>query len=430
MLNLENRKVTIVGAQKSGIALSRLIAQLKGIPKVTDQREAEKFDSSLLEDLQKQGVVLEFGGHTRAFVEDSDLLVLSPGVRFDSSCVQWAREKNILVLGEIEFACQWCDKPIICVTGSNGKTTVVHLIRDVINASGKRACLCGNVGTPFSDYVLDLDSFDYIVLEVSSFQMESLLARDSSHPEVKRFQPHIAVLLNFNENHLDRHKDLEEYFEAKVKMFSNQTEQDFAVLNYANDRIRALEKRLGAQVRFFNDPDNQYRHIENQNHRAVSEVADILGVSLVCKRVFDTFQGVEHRMEKVRILDAVEYINDSKSTTAEALRWALKQISKPIYLICGGKDKNIDFSVLKELVGQKVKKIFAIGEASDKVLKTFESVVSVETCQSLEHAVLSAKKSASSGSCILLSPMCASFDMFDNFEHRGKVFKEIVNSLT
>ena len=279
--------------------------------------------------------------------------------------------------------------------------------------------LCGNIGTPLTKYALDLTPEDTVVLEVSSFQLESTV----------QFRPHVAVLLNFSENHLDRHKDLDEYFDAKWRMFANQTPQDFAILNSENARIKNKAGLLSAQVSFFNSSDKINLNA-NPNYLAVIEAARVLGIpSSVCADVFKNFKGVEHRMELVRTIDGVDYINDSKSTTAEATRWALERTAKPVWLICGGRDKNIDFSVLKGLVKAKVKKILAIGEAKDKIYKTFADVVPVEICSSLEDAVGFARREANAGECVVISPMCASFDMFKNFEHRGKVFKEIVHKL-
>ncbi len=430
MINLANKKITIIGAQKSGVALSVLVQKLGGQARISDERDRAQLPLERLADFQRRKVMLDLPGHSRDFIEDSDIVVLSPGVRYDALCVQWAKEKDIPVLGEVEFAFQFCQKPIIAVTGSNGKTTVVNLIANVLKESGYQPCLCGNVGTPFSACVLDLENKDYVVLEVSSFQMESLLLPSVCPADIRGFRPFIAVLLNFNENHLDRHKDLEEYFAAKTRIFQNQDCTDYAVLNIQEPYAHTLADRLSAEIIFFNHPAKTDTLSTNPNHGAVLSVAEVLGIDTkVCFKVFEEFPGVEHRLETVRTIDDVEFINDSKATTAEALRWALNNLSKPIQLICGGKDKHIDFSPLKDLVSLKVKKIFAIGEARNKVQDTFGDVVTVEICADLKEAVLRAKDNAAKGECVLLSPMCASFDMFVNFEERGRVFKEIVNSL-
>jgi UDP-N-acetylmuramoylalanine--D-glutamate ligase len=436
MLNLKNKKITILGGKRSGMALAKLIQTIGGESGISEQGPRNSLPNEFLLWAEKNRVRLEFDGHTKGFIQHSDVVVLSPGVRLDSEPVRWAKEKNIPVLGEIEFAFQFCNKPVIAVTGSNGKTTTVTLIHKIIQEAGKKACLCGNVGVPFSDYVLNLSEMDYVVLEISSFQLESMLDTGSSFRQenakndfsFKGFEPHVGVILNFSQNHLDRHKDLNEYFEAKTRMFMNQTTEDYAVLNFQNESLKKKAASLKSQVRFFNQKEE--KDITNPNYLAVTEVAQILGISrATCLQVFNNFKGVEHRLEVVRELDGVEYINDSKATTAEAGGWALKNMAKPTILICGGRDKNIQFSVLHDLVKEKVKKMIVIGEAKEKLKATFHDVVPIYEADSLESAVALGKELAQKGDAVLLSPMCASFDMFKDYEHRGKTFKEIVNRL-
>ena len=421
-MNLDNKKITIIGAKRSGIALAKLITRLNGKAKISDQGSDDHLPLEVKDWIRKNEIAVEFNGHTQFFIEDSDLLVLSPGVRLDSQPARWAQSKGIYVLGEIEFASQFCTQPIIAITGSNGKTTVTTLMNEVLKAGGYKTSLCGNIGIPFSGCVLDLKDENFVVLEVSSFQLESI------HPD--GFRPHIAVFLNFNQNHLDRHKDLDEYFAAKKRIFLNQGPNDFAVINAEIQNIRSLTSHVKSKVVYFNAPDDRRGMIQNPNHLAVLAVAQIIGISSqVCQKVFEQFKGVEHRMEWVRCLDGVDFINDSKATTAEAGMWALRQLDRPIVIICGGRDKNIDFSVLTELVEKKVKKMLVIGEAREKIRRTFDHVAQVEECDGIEQAVVRAKESATSGDCVLLSPMCASFDMFKDFEDRGRVFKTIVNNL-
>ncbi|HBR15354.1 MAG TPA: UDP-N-acetylmuramoyl-L-alanine--D-glutamate ligase [Candidatus Omnitrophica bacterium] len=454
MINIQNKKITVIGARRSGQALARLVSRLNGVVKISEAGPEDKLTAQEREWLAVHKIPVEFQGHTRAFIEDSDFVVLSPGVRFDALPVQWARAKRIPVLGEIEFAFQFCRVPVIAVTGSNGKTTVVTLIYEILKAAGYKACLCGNVGYPFSDFVLASERLDFIVLEVSSFQMESIHGSDKPTglsdydllERVQGFRPHIAVILNFSQNHLDRHKDLEEYFQAKTRILMNQAPGDFAVLNHQDARLRELSSRVRSGVVYFGqeNPRTQGRGRRaggaststttaalNPNHLAVLEVARIIGIEEdLCLQVFQGFKGVEHRCEKVRNVKGVEFINDSKSTTTEATRWALKNVEQPVILICGGRDKNVDFSVLSGLVGQKVKKMIVIGEARAKLRKTFAGIVDLEECEGLEQAVGRAQESAVGGDCVLLSPMCASFDMFANFEDRGKRFKDIVAHLS
>jgi UDP-N-acetylmuramoylalanine--D-glutamate ligase len=333
--------------------------------------------------------------------------------------LHWAAAAGRPVWGEIELAWRFCTKPVIAVTGSNGKTTTVTLISEVLKAGGKKACLCGNVGTPFSQHVLRKD-VDFFVVEISSFQLEL----------VETFRPHIAAILNFSQNHLDRHKDLPEYFDAKKRIFMNQTAEDFAVLNARDGLVRKLEKEVRSQVRFFNRPGET----ANPDHLVVLEVARILRIpDEVTRQVFDGFPGVEHRLEKVRVLDGVEYINDSKATTAESGLWALTNVPGPIIMICGGHDKGtIDFSGLKDLARTKVKKMIVLTREEIvrvKLHQAFQGVVPLEDHTDMSEAVRSGRQQAVPGDKVLLSPMFASFDMFRNFEERGKVFKEIVGGL-
>lgn len=439
MFDIAQRKVTILGGKRSAMGLAQLVLRQKGIPKISEHAQESTMDEAFLKFIKDNKVATEFGGHTKKFIEDSDIVVLSPGVRFDSEPVRWAQNKDILVLGEIEFAYQFCSKPVIAVTGSNGKTTTVNLITEVLKKAGKRPCLCGNVGAAFSGFVLDMEEVDYVVLEVSSFQLESLLDPHSAFRQKKRkafyvegFKPLIGVILNFSQNHLDRHKDLKEYFDAKSRLFLNQTQDEFAVLNFNDERLQSLSKMLPSQIRFFDSSEQRQKiKIKNPNQLAVIVVAQILNIPVdVCLEVFQDFKGVEHRLELVRVLDGVDYINDSKATTAEASRWALTNIDKPILMICGGRDKHIDFSVLRNIVQKKVKKMYVIGEAREKLKEAFKDVVSLNDCESLEAAVERARRESKAGDCIVLSPMCTSFDMFRDYEHRGKVFKKIVSDLS
>lgn len=413
-MDLKNKKVTILGAARSGLAAAEVVTRLGGIAKVSDSKAGSQ------ELLELKSTLMETGGHTQEFIRDSDYVVLSPGVRIDSQPVQWAKAAGIEVMGEIEFAFRLCPCPIVAVTGSNGKTTTSTLIAKILKKSGRQVYLCGNIGSPFSAHVLNLKKTDIVVLEISSFQLESTID----------FKPHVAVWLNFSQNHLDRHKDLQEYFEAKKKIFQNQDVHDVAVLNFAKNEFHDLARHLKAKVLFFNKP-GEAGDITNPNYMAAMIAAEALGISRdLCRQVFAEFKGVEHRLELVRNLHDVDYINDSKSTTAEAGQWALERMSKPVVMICGGSDKHIDYQHLKTLVSKKVKYMIAIGEIKKQIQETFAGVVSLETADSFDVAIKKAQQKAEAGDCVLLSPMTASFDMFKDYEHRGRVFKEIVHHLT
>jgi len=425
-MNIEGKKVTIIGGKRSGMAVARLVVRLKGEAKISEQDSEHCLPQEFKSWAMQNNVTFEFNGHTPTFITNSDLIVLSPGVSFHAACVQWAKEKNIPVYGEIEFASQFCTKPVIAITGSNGKTTVATLISKILQKAGYKVCLCGNVGFPFSEFVCDLNQTDYVVLEVSSFQLESV--HDSSESSVKGFQPYISVILNFSQNHLDRHKDLQEYFAAKKRITINQNSGNFCVLNHKDPESQRLSLKPEVCIVYFNGPDDETTL--NPNYSAALSVGTILGLDKdQCDEVFQKFEGVEHRLEKVRSLNGVDFINDSKATTAQAALWALENIHQPIVMICGGRDKNIDFSVLGKAVQQKVKQMFVIGEARAKIGQAFNELINLEECEGLEEAITKAKQNASKGDCVLLSPMCASFDMFSDFEERGRVFKEIVNQL-
>ncbi len=419
VFNIKGKVITVIGAARSGIAVANTVIALGGKAQISEFKRRESVEAQLGELVDPLAVAVECGGHTKAFIERSDYVVLSPGVRGDIPPVQWALDRGIEVMGEIEFAYRLCPCPIVAVTGSNGKTTTVTLIADMLKAAGKKVCLCGNIGHPFSKYIPYLTAQDIVVLEISSFQLESTI----------HFKPHVSVWTNFAQNHLDRHKDLEEYFEAKCALLANQDAQDVAVLNFKQAEHHQLAKEVKAKVLWFNGPDDPIG-IDNPNYLAAMKAVAALGVGeSVCRDVFRRFKGVEHRLEFVRTLDGVDYINDSKSTTVEAGRWALERAQKPMVMICGGSDKKLVYDSLKGLVAQKVKHIIAIGEIRDIIKNTFSGVVPVELAVSLEDAVNKARVAARAGDVVTLSPMTASFDMFNDYEHRGRVFKEIVEAL-
>jgi len=289
----------------------------------------------------------------------------------------------------------------------------------VLEAAGKKVCLCGNVGTPFSQHARRED-VDIFVVEISSFQLELC----------DTFRPHVAVFMNFSKNHLDRHPTMQDYFEAKARLFRCQTAGDVAVLNARDDRVCSLVPKVCSRVSLFNKPGET----ANPDHLAVLEAVKVFGVSeKIAQRVFDAFPGVEHRTEKVRVYNGVTYINDSKATTAESGAWALSLLPGPILMIAGGSDKGgIDFSAVAAQARHKVRKMIVLTREDlvrAKLHQAFDGVVPVEDQTDMAAAVHSARAQAVRGDTVLLSPMFASFDMFNNFEHRGRVFKEIVNNL-
>ena len=410
MKDLEGQRVVVLGAGRSGRAAARLAHRMGGRVRVSEGGAPDRVPGDFARWLREQDIPSEWNGHTRAFVQSADLVVISPGIPVDAPPARWARQAGCRVVGEMELAAWFCRPPIIAVTGSNGKTTVSTLLYRVIEKAGYRACLCGNIGTPLAEKVLELDGVDYVVLEVSSFQLES----------VERFRPHGAVVLNVTQNHLDRHRDIDEYWAIKKRIFLNQGPEDFAVLNAADRRLRKEAGRLRARVRLF---DGQGA---SANEAAVIRAAAAIGIDRrVCESVFTSFEGLAHRLEPVGCFHGVTVINDSKSTTVEAGRWALQRVGAPVILICGGKDKNSDFSSLKEPVGRKVRRMVVLGQAAEKLRAAFDGVVPVIESPSLEAAVSEARRTARPGETVLLSPMCASFDMFANYEERGEAFKAL-----
>jgi len=322
---------------------------------------------------------------------------------------------NIPVISEIEAAWILCPATVIAVTGSSGKTTVTTLIGNIIEASGKKAFICGNTGTPFSAQVSKMRVEDFVCLEASSFQLE----------HIRDFNPKVAVMLNFSKNHLDRHKDMREYLEAKKRVFMNQKKDDFLVLNEHDETLKNLAKESMGKVIYFSETGEF-----NPNQAAAAAVGEILEIDKkVCLKVFSEFNGLEHRFEQVTEINNIKFINDSKATVVESTVWALNCINSPVILIAGGRDKGVDYRGILPSARGKVKEVIVIGEAKEKIKKALNGFLSISAAQSMEEAVRLAYEKSAPGDYVLLSPMCSSFDMFADFEERGRVFKNAVRSL-
>ncbi len=419
--NYKGKKVTVVGLARSGVAAARLLSNLGSEVYVTDSAGNEKL-KGIAGDLKSRGIFVEIGKHSIDFIRNKDLVVTSPGVSSKSQPLLWADELKVPVVSEIELSWSVCPATVIAITGTNGKTTVTTLVAKVLEAAGRKVWTLGNIGKPFSQEVMSMHSDDFVSLEVSSFQLEKIAA----------FKPKVSVILNFTCDHLDRYKDMLEYLTAKKRIFMNQTREDYLVLNYDDPVLRDLAKETKANVIFFNASSKSQdagRNL-NPNHYAVMAVAKIFGISEdSCKEVFQNFKGVEHRLEQVRIINNIEFINDSKATNVDSVVWALNNMQKPVILIAGGRDKNSDYRAISDLIKQKVKLIVLIGEAKEKIRAAFLGLLPIAEASSLEEAIKESFRRAQSGDCVLLSPMCASFDCFENYEHRGMFFKEVVNKL-
>jgi UDP-N-acetylmuramoylalanine--D-glutamate ligase len=409
-------QVTVVGLARSGLAAALLLKRLGAIVSAVDRADSQLVRLNK-EKLEREDIKVEIAVDEKAFVGKADLIVISPGVKQDSEVVLLAKRKNIPLISELELGSQHCRSPIIAVTGTNGKTTVTTLIAEIIKASGKKVFVCGNIGTPLSSYVLEATEDDFVVAEISSFQLE----------RIDEFSPFVAVLLNFSPDHLDRYKSVEDYFAAKKKIFINQKPTDWAVLNFTDATCINVSKEIKARVVFFNE---QPLPGLDPNQQAVMTVSKILNLkddkSL---EVLRNFKGIEHRLELVRTLSGVEFINDSKATNVDSGIWALEHMTKPVILIAGGHDKGADLEQIRPLVRNKVKTMILIGEATNKFSQTFRSDTIVLKSESLLLAVSLAFEKAQSGDCVLLSPLCASFDMFSDYEDRGRQFRQFVNQL-
>ncbi|MDD5654563.1 MAG: Mur ligase family protein [Candidatus Omnitrophica bacterium] len=412
----KGRKVTVVGLARSGLACARLLLSLGAKVKLT-----ENADSRALADLARrlisEGAQVELGRHSEDFIKEADLVVVSPGVTDKALPLVWARAAGIPVIGEVELAWQVCPASVIAITGTNGKTTVTELIGRVINASGRKAHVCGNIGNPFSGEIEKMREGDLVSLEISSFQLET----------IKTFKPHIALILNFTSDHLNRYRDMQEYLQAKKRVFMNQDENDYLLLSSFDPALKKAGAGACSRVAYF---DDKKTGDFNANQLAVMAVADILGISRdITLQVLREFKGLEHRLEYVTRIKGIDFINDSKSTNVEATAWALNNLKQPLILIAGGSDKGLDYGAMKDIMRGRVKNLILIGQTRQKIASDIKGAVPVEEAATLPDAVRRAYGCASSGDCVILSPMCASFDMFKDYEHRGRIFKEEVEKL-
>ncbi|MCD6539256.1 MAG: hypothetical protein J7K37_00925 [Candidatus Omnitrophica bacterium] len=401
------KKIGIVGAGKSGVSLAKLAHRLGKSVKLSEISKDLPFKT--LRTLKQLSAEIELGRHTQDFFKDVDLVVLSPGVNSEDFYRDILTGLNILWVGEIEFSF-WCckSKNIIAITGTNGKTTTTFITGQVLKKSlNKKVYILGNIGNPFSSEVLDIREEDIVVLEVSSFQLET----------IRYFKPYIACFLNFSPDHLDRYSSLENYFLAKKRIFLNQDFSCYALFP------KELEEKLG---------DVSARKIcldSRENFSFIEKILEILGVESVnLYNYLKDFKGLAHRLEFVTEKRGIKFINDSKATNILATIFALRTLQGKIILLAGGKDKNLDYSLIKPYL-DKVKSIFLFGEAKDKIKKVLEGTIPLRVVKDLREAVLLAYREAQPSDTILLSPMCSSFDMFKNYQERGDFFKSLVYEL-
>ncbi len=414
-MNIDSfKRVCVVGWGRSGIALANLLLALGKKVRVSEQKERNSFAQGQIDSFAKQGVEFEFGSHSENFIKTCDLAVVSPGVdTFNSQAFKLIQALEIPAIGEIEFSFWLTKADCVAITGTNGKTTTTHLTYEVLRSKRKRVFLGGNIGTPFASFVLQTKKNDLVVLELSSFQLETII----------KFRPRVAALLNITPDHLDRYKDFAGYLGAKMNIFRNQTADDYAVLN--KDAGFNVEKfaPVRSKILYFSD------EFPNENLSCVYRIARIYGLSKTdCQAVFSKFRGLPHRMQLVRNINGITFVNDSKATNPSSTVWALKNTKGPVILLAGGKDKGLDYSEIVPYI-KRVKKINVFGQAAQLISDSLKGHIPIENFPSFKGAIEASLGQANTGDTVILSPMCSSYDMFKNYEERGDKFIEIVNNL-
>jgi UDP-N-acetylmuramoylalanine--D-glutamate ligase len=447
-MELNGKRVLVVGLGKSGVASALFMKKQGARVTVSDTKSGDELRNEIPV-LLDNGITVETGGHGDRTFQGQDLIVVSPGVPVDAPPLVQARSLGENVIGEIELAAQFLPGPIVAITGSNGKTTTTTLTGEIMTASGFPALVGGNIGTPAISLAERAKPGTVIVLEISSFQLET----------IQSFRPKVAVVLNVTPDHLDRHRTFEIYAAAKTRIFENQQSEDCAVLNADDSTCVAMSKKTRAQIYWFSRQNEVERGAwvrdgnivfrDGSGQREIMQVSEIplkgahnlenvlaavcASVLMGCsaekiRQAVHGFKAVEHRLEFVASIGGVDYYNDSKATNVDATIKALESFPSNIHLIVGGKDKGSDYTVLNDLLRQRVKRVYTIGAAAAKIESQIKGseVVHAET---LENAIRQAHASAQPGDVVLLAPACASFDQFKSYEHRGRVFKDAVQAM-
>ncbi len=447
-MDVKGKRVLVVGLGKSGIASALFLADRGARVAVSDTKSEEELHHEIPQ-LLDHGIVVEAGYHGERTFKEQELIVISPGVPADVPQLLQARQAGIPVIGEVELAARYLKGKIVAITGSNGKTTTTALAGEIIAASGRETLIGGNIGTPAISFVDSATDDTWIVLEVSSFQLET----------IETFHPTIAVVLNVTPDHLDRHHTFENYAAAKTRIFENQTGNDYAVLNADDSTCVAMADKTQAAVYWFSrqcavehgafvrgeaiiwrdaDSEQTIMPVAEISLKGAHNVENVLAG--VCagmlagvdpadiRRAVAEFTAVEHRLEYVATIRGVQYYNDSKATNVDATIKALESFPGGIHLILGGKDKGSDYSVLNPLLEKRVKRLYTIGSAAAKIESQVKGT-QVASAGTIDNAVRRASESAAPGDIVLLAPACASFDQFVSYEHRGRVFKDLVRQM-
>ncbi len=449
MTDVQGKRVLVVGLARTGLAAARVLAGRGAFVTVTDSRAPWELRADIRE-LLAHKIGMELGQHREESFLNQDLIVVSPGVIPEMPQLQAARQKGIPVVPEVEAASWFLESPIIGITGSNGKTTTTSLLGEILESSNFPTFVGGNIGVPLISAVGDVPRDAFVVTELSSFQLEA----------IQTFRPRVAVMLNITPNHLDRHPTLEAYVQAKSQIFKNQTADDYAILNADDPAVRKLAASTVARKMFFSrrrelpegvflaDGHIYYRvgNLERlllgtgdillrgdfnvENVLAASAVACVLGADFeAIRRAIAAFRGVEHRLEFVREIHGIQFLNDSKATSVDATAKALSAFNRGVHLILGGKGKGAPYAPIRALLEGRVRAVYLIGAAAERIAQELRGAVELIHCGDLETATREAYAHAVSGDVVLLSPACASFDQFQDYEQRGRVFKEVVSRL-
>jgi UDP-N-acetylmuramoylalanine--D-glutamate ligase len=447
-MDVKGKRVLVVGMGKSGIASALFLADRGARVSVSDTKSEEELHHEIPQ-LLDRGIGVEAGYHGERTFKEQELIVISPGVPYDVPQLVQARQAGIPVIGEIELAARYLKGHIIAITGSNGKTTTTALTGEIIAAAAKKTLVGGNIGTPAISFVDEATDDTWIVLEVSSFQLET----------IQTFHPKIAVVLNVTPDHLDRHRTFENYAAAKARIFENQAASDVTILNADDPTCAAMPAKTKAAVYWFSRQhpvdrgafvhDDDIVWIDSGREQEIMPVSEIglkgahnveNVLAGVCagmlasvapadiRRAVSSFKAVEHRLEFVATVRGVAYYNDSKATNVDATIKALESFPGRIHLILGGKDKGSDYTVLNPLLAERVKRVYTIGAAAAKIESQIKGAPFVSS-GTIDAAVRQANEMAAAGDIVLLAPACASFDQFMSYEHRGRVFKDLVKQL-
>lgn len=446
-MELKGKKVLVVGLGSTGEALCRFLLHHGAQVKVSEKKKTEDLGQKI-SFWEQKGVTVETGNHERKSFIKAELIVPSPGVPWIPE-LEAAKKQGVKIISEIELAYRFLKGKIVGITGTNGKSTTATLIQKILKAGGFPAYLAGNIGTPLISFVENSSDDHIYVVEISSFQLK--------HAE--QFRASISVYLNITPDHLDWHPSFDDYYSTKNKLFISQKENDISILNRDDPRVWALREKVKSRVYAFsrkgrvspgcflqgdwivisNSKEEKLIRtseapllgIHNQeNIMASALVGHILGLPLSrIKEPIQDFQGLEHRLEKVRTVNGIDFFNDSKATNVDASFKSIQSFSRKIILILGGRDKGGDFRRLREPIKEKVKKVILLGEAKEKIRTALKNSVQMENVSSLKDAVQAGYSEATPGEVVLLAPACTSFDMFRNFEERGKAFKHEVSLL-